>query len=123
MSAYQDKDGVLIMDQLLARIKKLEYHQKLLLNMIHGEGFEFDRLIVVNNLDQNEVEEFLKMCEDLNKEMLEQKAEKFIFYAPLFAEFKHRLTPKLDHREVIEACLRQQIYPELMEKLKRNILD
>ncbi|GIN58685.1 DUF1878 family protein [Lederbergia ruris] len=109
------------MDDLLARIEKLEYHQTLLMKMIHVEGFEFDRLVIANNLGQAEVEEFLTMCEELNKEMLEQKAEKFIFYAPLFVQFKLRLTPKLDPREVIEACLKQQIFPELMEKLKRNI--
>ncbi|GIN73849.1 hypothetical protein J14TS2_43240 [Bacillus sp. J14TS2] len=111
------------MDHLLTRIEKLEYHQTLLMKMIRSAGFEFDRLVITHNLGQPEVEEFLIMCEELNKEMLEQKAEKFIFYAPLFVQFKRRLTPKLDHREVIEACLKQRIFPELMDKLKRNIED
>lgn len=109
------------MDKLIARIELLEYHQKLLLNMISYEGFEFDRLIIQKNMNEREVNEFYKLCEEMSKEAEEQKAEKFVFYAPLFNEFLSRLNPKLDAAETIHACIKQNIYRELMEILKKNL--
>lgn len=35
-----------MMDKLLAKIERLEYHQKLLMGMISGKGHEFDQLII-----------------------------------------------------------------------------
>ena len=58
---------------------------------------------------------------NLNKEMKKQKADKFVFYAPLFIEFLYRLNPKLEAAEVIDACLLQNIYAELMMVLQKNI--
>lgn len=108
------------MDHLLARIEKLEYHQKLMLKMLQPEAHEFDYLVIVKNLEEREVEEFFGLCEELNKEIPKQKADKFVFHAPLFVEFIHRLHPKLDPKEVVDACLKQNIYPGLMDVLKRN---
>ncbi|MCR2821076.1 YhaI family protein [Lederbergia panacisoli] len=109
------------MDNLLAKIERLEYHQKLLLGMIRSEGHEFDRLIIKKNLDENEVKEFRSLCEYVSKEMEVQKAEKFVFYAPLFNEFVKKLNPKLNPDEVVNACLKQNIYTDLMNVLQKNL--
>ncbi|MBS4193550.1 DUF1878 family protein [Lederbergia citri] len=109
------------MDKLLAKIERLEFHQKLLLGMIRSEGHEFDRLIIENNLDEKEVREFYSLCEYVSKEMEEQKAEKFVFYTPLFNEFIEKLNPKLDPSEVIHACLKQKIYIDLMKVFQKNL--
>jgi hypothetical protein len=110
-----------LMDILLARIERLEYHQKLLLNMISPTGNEFNQLIIKKQLDENEVDAFFSLCEELNNEMEKQKADKFVFYAPLFIEFLYRLNPKLEAAEVIDACLLQNVYVELMTVLQKNI--
>ncbi|MBS4198522.1 DUF1878 family protein [Bacillus sp. FJAT-49732] len=109
------------MDKLLAKIECLEFHQKLLLGMIRSEGHEFDRLIIEKNLDEKEVREFYKLCEDVSNDMEAQKADKFVFYAPLFKEFVMKLNPKLEPGEVIHACLQQNIYFDLMKILKKNL--
>lgn len=106
---------------LLTRIERMEYHQKLLLNMIHHKGHEFDRLIIQKNLNETEVNEFFLLCEDLSKEAMEQKAEKFVFYTPLFNEFMKRLNPKLQSTEVIHACMEQKVYPDLMKILQKHL--
>ena len=56
-----------LMDILLARLERLEYHQKLLLNMISPTGNEFNQLIIKKNLDENEVKEFISLCEELKQ--------------------------------------------------------
>lgn len=108
------------MEEIMERLKRLEFHQKLLLGMIDHTGRAFDMLVIKKNLSETEVDEFLRLCEELNKEMEKQKAEKFVFYAPLFREFTARLNPKLEAKETILACIRQNIYAELMHKLLQN---
>lgn len=113
--------GDILMEQLLARIEQLEYHQKLLINIIRNPDHEFDKLVIENNLSEREVKEFFSLCDEMSKEVEKQKAEKFVYHAPLFVEFRERLHPKLKVEEVVEACLKQNLYPELMQILKLNI--
>ncbi|MCJ8005903.1 DUF1878 family protein [Lederbergia wuyishanensis] len=109
------------MDKVLAKLERLEFHQKLLLEMIRTEGHEFERLIIEKNLDEQEVREFYNLCEDMSKDMELQKADKFVFYAPLFNEFVRKLNPKLNPAEVIHACLKQNIFIDLMKILEKNL--
>jgi hypothetical protein len=109
------------MNKWLERLEKLEYHQQLLLKMVRPEGYEFDRLVIEKNLSRDEVEQFYKLCEELSKKREEQKAEGFVFHTPLFREFQQRLHPRLSPEEVIDACIKQRLYMELMTDFKRNI--
>ncbi|HEY4553436.1 MAG TPA: DUF1878 family protein [Bacillaceae bacterium] len=109
------------MKNLEARLGRVEYHQKLLLQMINPAGHEFDCLIIMKDLSEFEVQEFYALCGELHKEMKKQKAEKFVFFAPLFDEFCRRLSQKLQPAEVIQACLKQNVYPELMQVLEKNL--
>ncbi|WP_456271913.1 DUF1878 family protein [Bacillus sp. AK031] len=109
------------MSELLERIEKLEYQQKLLMEMMPERGYEFYRLVMKYGLSEKEVNGFYQLCEVLNKQCQEQKAEGFVFFAPLFKEFVGNMDPRLPAEEVIEACLAQRLYPFLMEQLKRNL--
>lgn len=109
------------MDELKERIERLEYHQKLLLDMIQPINKDFDLLIIKRRLAEREVKEFYQLCEELSAEMEKQKAEKFVFHFPLFKQFTFRLNGKLQPEETIRACLKQNIYPELMKILWLNI--
>ncbi|RWR14592.1 DUF1878 family protein [Siminovitchia fortis] len=109
------------MDELYERILLLEYHQKLLLDMIQPVNKDFDLLIIKKRLAEKEVEEFFQLCEELSAEMEKQKAEKFVFHFPLFKQFTSKLNGKLQPEETIQACLKQNIYPELMKVLRLNI--
>ncbi|HZG74088.1 MAG TPA: DUF1878 family protein [Chondromyces sp.] len=108
-------------NELLKRIERLEYHQQLLLRMANKEKHEFDWMIVKHMLGKEEVEEFYKLCEELSKKCKEQKAEGFVFHAPLYYEFIERLHPKLNVKEIIQACLAQGMFVPLMRELKRNL--
>ena len=109
------------MDLWIERLEKLEYQQKLLLSMMPKMGYEFDKLIIQKNLSEKEAKEFYKLCEKLSKDLEEQKAEGFVFYVPLFKEFKESLHPALDPVQVIKACLNQKLFLELMQLLEQNI--
>jgi len=109
------------MENFEDRLKRMEYYQSLLLQMSQKEGFAFYHLIIENQLTEEEVAKFYELCESLCKEYEDLKAEKFVFYSPLFIKFKERLNPKLDPKEVIMACINQKIFPELMQTLKKNI--
>ncbi len=109
------------MDDLKARIERMEYHQKLLLGMIQPMNKDFDLLIINKGLSKREVEDFFLLCKELTEEMEKQKAEKFVYHFPLFKQFTSRLNGKLKPIETIQACLNQKVYPKLMKILWLNI--
>lgn len=108
-------------DLLEQKISSLKFHQRLLLKMVKKEGNEFFSLIIEKKLSEMEVQDFYNLCETLSNEYKEQKADKFVFFFPLFKKFKEELHPKLDPKETISACLKQHLYPELMQVLEKNL--
>jgi len=108
-------------EELMKRMRRLEFHQRLLLQMIDGNRVPFLRLIIEKNLDEEEMEHFYQLCDELNKKWQEQKEEGFLFFESLLEEFQKRLNPKLDVAETIEACRRQKVYPALMEELAKYL--
>ena len=110
------------MECLMKRIKQLEYQQKILLKMIHPTGHEFDRLIISCSLTEEEVNDFFLLCEKYTLKLKEEKAESYyVYYAPLYHEFIKNLNPKLKPEIVIPACVKQNLFPELMKVLEKNI--
>ncbi|OIK12370.1 hypothetical protein BIV60_16365 [Bacillus sp. MUM 116] len=107
--------------ELLNKIRLLEYHQKLLLTMINNPKQEFYRMIIEIGLSEQEVREFMQICDELSIKMEEQKAEGFINFQPLFTEFLYLLPEKLDYKEVILACSSQGLYLPLMSELNKYI--
>lgn len=55
------------MNELMKRIEKLEFQQRLLLEMIPATGHDFNRLVISKGLSENDVKEFFELCEKLNK--------------------------------------------------------
>jgi len=107
--------------ELMRRIHQLEYHQKLLLEMINPPEFAFYKLIIKEGIPENEVQKFFQLCDELSKKMEEQKAEGFIYFHPLFTEFLSCLTVKFDAREVIQACFTQGLFLPLMQEFQNYI--
>ncbi|MBM4764165.1 DUF1878 family protein [Bacillus sp. B15-48] len=106
-------------DDLMKKINMLEYHQKLLLKMVGHSRLNFYYLIIENSLSQEEADRILMNCENLSKDLQKQKAEGFVYFHPLYKQFKLFLEPKLNADEVIAACLEQGLYVPLMQELKK----
>lgn len=110
-------------EELLKRIQRLEYHHRLLLQFVDENRAPFTRLIVEKNLDEEEVKRFQGLCDYMNNKMEEQKAEGFLYFYPLFQEFTSRLNPKLEAKETVIACLKEKIFPDLMEEFSKYVGD
>lgn len=106
---------------IIEKIKLLEYHQSLLLQMISQSKDAFYKLIIEKGIGEEEVRKFRKHCDELSKKMEEQKAEGFVYFYPLFKEFTINLPPDMQAEEVIHACLKQGLYIPLMSELKKYL--
>ncbi|WP_230980881.1 DUF1878 family protein [Rossellomorea arthrocnemi] len=109
------------LDDLMKRIEKLEYHQRLMAEMMPENGYPFHRLIIRNGLSEREVEEFFYTCDRLSMKLEKQKAEGFVYNTPLFKEFEDELHAKLKVHEIVESCIVQNIYPALMKQLQKSL--
>lgn len=113
--------GVRIMkfEEITEKIKMLEFHQNLLLQMVEGTSLKFYYLMIKKSLTQTEMDDILQFCENMSIELKKQKAEGFVYFHPLFNEFRSFLQPKLEAEEVIAACLEQGLFIPLMQELKK----
>lgn len=107
--------------ELLAKIKQLEYHQTLLLYMMKNSNDDFYKLVITYSLSEEEVAAFYDVCEKMNKELENQKAEGLLYFHPLFEQFKASLSAKVNPREVIHACISQQLFLPLMKELTKYL--
>ena len=102
-------------NEVMRRMNKLEYQQKLLLKVIENRNLEFFKLIVEKSLDEKEVEDFYRICEELSIELEEQKAEGFVYFHPLYNKFKDGLHKELEPKVVVHACIKQGLFTSLMD--------
>ena len=122
MKAFK-KDGRFMEEELLRRIEILEYHQRLLLNLLGSSERSFTKMIILKNLEEKEVREFHELCDELSIKMQEQKAEGFVYFLPLFQEFSNRLNKKLEAEATVKACLEEKIHLELMSEFQKFLID
>jgi hypothetical protein len=107
--------------ELLKRISRLEYHQKLLLKLLINPKLEFYKLIIENGLTEQETNQFYDKCDELCVKLKEQKAEGYVYFQPLFVEFAASIPGNLKIEEVIKACISQKLYEPLFQELKNYI--
>ncbi|WP_078548950.1 DUF1878 family protein [Litchfieldia alkalitelluris] len=106
------------MESLETRISRLEYYQRLLIQLLDEERYRFYRLITTANLTEGEVEELLRLCESLSKELKKQKAEGLVIFSPLLTQFAGSLHPKLEVSETIDVLLNQGLFVPLLTVFK-----
>jgi arginyl-tRNA synthetase len=107
--------------EVLKRLSLIQYHQRLIVDMLEKSDEHFYKLIIKRGLTEAEVHEIFYLCEKLNIELEEQKAEGFVYYHPLYQQFLENLNKNLVADEVIKACISQKLYLELMNELQKYI--
>jgi hypothetical protein len=105
------------------RIERLEYYQKLMLELVDLEKWPLHHLVMKRQLNEEEVEELFYLCEELTEEYKSQKAEGFVGFTPLLQDFIERLNGKLSPLETIEALYKEQLYLPLMTTFKNTIIE
>jgi hypothetical protein len=106
---------------LMERIRRLEYHQKLLVQLLDNPQLEFYKLIIKHGLTEQEVVKFFYLCDEMSIKMEEQKAEGFVYFHPLFHELSESLPEHLDVKEVVRACANQKLFVSLFDELLKYI--
>lgn len=109
------------LDYLLEKINRLEFYQSLMLTMLSDSDKQFYKLMIEKSLHKHDMDQFFKKCDELSNALEEQKAEGFVYFESLFEQFKEALHPDLFAEEVVQACLRQQLYLPLMLEFKKFI--
>ncbi|MDP4163616.1 MAG: DUF1878 family protein [Bacillota bacterium] len=107
------------LQELAKKIELLEYHQKLLLQIIKESHQPFYRLVIEKRLSEQTVTEFSFLCDDLNNRWEQQKAEGFVYFHPLFEEFSSSIPANIHAKELIEACVNQHFFAPLMRELRK----
>ncbi|WP_246938841.1 DUF1878 family protein [Bacillus pinisoli] len=111
------------MDTLEKRLERLEYYQRLMLELVNLEKWPLHQLIIKRQLTEEEVDELFCLCEELTEEYKRQKAEGFVGFSPLLHMFIDRLNRKITAIETIEALYKEQMYVPLMTIFKNIIIE
>ncbi|MGG5253342.1 DUF1878 family protein [Neobacillus sp. SM06] len=104
---------------VMHRLRLLEYHQKLLVQLVANPQLDFLKKIVEKGISEQEVEAFFKLCDELTLQMEEQKAEGFLHFYPLYHKFTASLPKNLQADEAVTSCLNQNLYLDLMREFKK----
>ncbi|WP_019240383.1 MULTISPECIES: DUF1878 family protein [Bacillus] len=107
------------MENLLKRIEVLEYHQQLLIRMLKETNQPLYYFIIVNNLSRSETEHILEICEMMNKKFQKQKAEGYVTFYPLLQELQANISPSISIKDLVDACIKQEVYVLFMEEMKQ----
>lgn len=107
--------------ELVERINILEYHQKLLLQLLNDPKLDLYKLVIEKGITEQEIKQFYSLCDKMSINLEEQKAEGYVYFHPLFHELSGSLPSKLDMREVINACLTQKLYLPLFQELVKYL--
>ena len=108
-------------EMLIQKVNQLEYHQKLLLALLTNPKLEFYKLIIEHGISQQEITKFFNLCDKLSIQLEEQKAEGYVYFHPLFDELSASLPGSLDIKEVLKACLKQELYKPLFLEFEKYI--
>lgn len=103
------------------RISTLEFHQQLLLEMVDTNKYPFYELIIKNNVCKVEMNDFLELCEELNKKYEEQREQGFVTFTPFLVQYVGMLPSVLEPRESLIALKHQSYYPKLMDALLKTL--
>ncbi|WP_209122789.1 DUF1878 family protein [Alkalihalobacillus sp. BA299] len=101
--------------------KKLQFQYSLLLKMIDRESYPFYALALEKNLSEDEVEQVLLLCQELQKEYEEQCELGFVHHTPLLVHFVGMLPEKLNLEDTLSALKAQDLYSDLIEVLQKAV--
>lgn len=107
--------------EVLKKLTNIQYHQRLIVEMLEKSDKEFYKLIIKHGLAEEEVQDFYYLCDKLHIELENQKAEGFVYFHPLFKQFSDKLNKALSAKEVIHACISQKLYLPLMKEFQKYI--
>ncbi|MBC5636624.1 DUF1878 family protein [Ornithinibacillus sp. BX22] len=92
------------------------FHLQLLTRIIDVNKFPFTKLVIENEITEEEYKEIFHTIENINSEYIEQKEEGLLHYSSLLARFAGLLNPKLNPTDTIYALRREGYFPDLLDE-------
>lgn len=92
------------------------FHLHLLTKIIDVQKFPFTKLVIENNMSEEEYQQIFSTLEDMDMEYKEQKEEGLLDYSSHLVRFVGLLNEKLDPTETIYALRKEGHYPNLLEE-------
>ncbi|HLR81433.1 MAG TPA: DUF1878 family protein [Bacillota bacterium] len=99
------------------------FHLQLLLKTMNIEPYPFTKLVIMNNLSDQEYEELFTLLEGLNETYEAQKEDGLLDFTSLLVHFAGMLNQKLHPTETIYALKKEGYFPKLMSEFVQIIND
>ncbi|RKQ31275.1 DUF1878 family protein [Oceanobacillus halophilus] len=97
------------------------FHIQLLSKIIDIDQYPFIKLMIINNISENEYEDLFQLLTQLEDTFQQQKEEGLIDFTSLLVRFAGMLNEKLDPNETIFALKKEGYYPSLMDEFTKII--
>ncbi|WP_405103308.1 DUF1878 family protein [Oceanobacillus sp. FSL H7-0719] len=100
---------------------KASFQIQLLSKIIDMNKYPLIKIIIENNIDQDEYEDLFTLLERQNTLYVQQKEEGFLNFSSLLIEFAGMLNEKLNPDETIYALRKENYFPDLMDEFLKII--
>lgn len=100
---------------------KTSFQIQLLSKIIDMNKYPLIKLVIENNIDQDEYKELFALLERQNILYEQQKDEGFLNFSSLLIEFAGMLNEKLNPNETIYALRKEEYFPDLMDEFLKII--
>jgi len=95
---------------------KTSFHLKLLLNIINIEEYPFTKLVIENNLSNEEYSQLFELLNELDQTYQLQKKEGLLDFSSLLVHFAGMLNEKLSPTETIKSLRKEGLFESLMSE-------
>ncbi|ASN07439.1 hypothetical protein CFK40_16985 [Virgibacillus necropolis] len=94
----------------------MSFHVQLLSRLIDVNQYPLVKLVIENNVTEEEYSELFQLLQMLESKYLLQKEEGFLDFTSLLIHFAGMLTEKLEPNETIYALEREGYFPQLIKE-------
>lgn len=92
------------------------FQLQLLTRIIDVNKFPFTKIVIENNVTEEEYNQMFMLLEKIDFEYLEQKEEGLLDFSSLLAKFRSQITEKLNPIKVIYAMKKEGFFTELLDE-------
>ncbi|WP_404451662.1 YhaI family protein [Virgibacillus necropolis] len=100
----------------------MSFHVQLLSKLIDVDKYPFVKLVIENNITEEEYTELFQLLQMLEDNYKSQKEEGFLNFTSLLIHFAGMLNEKLEPNETIYALEREGYFPHLLKEFN-NLLE
>ncbi|MFS0671924.1 DUF1878 family protein [Ornithinibacillus sp. 179-J 7C1 HS] len=101
---------------MIQRDNLATFQLQLLTKIIDVNKFPFTKIVIENNVTEEEYNQIFMLLEKIDFEYIEQKQEGLLDFSSLLAKFRSLLTEKLEPTKTIYALRKEGCFIELLDE-------